>query len=182
MGARAGISVAEYLHSSFPDLDREYRDGELVERSVPDYLHGRTQALLLVFFEALRKKLSFYACSETRVKVREGLYLIPDVSVFRPSPPPSSVPDQPPFIAVEILSPDDRLNAVREKAQAIFENLTDEKAYQLFVLEWMQAPYIEMQLYAMRHIQEHAAQLNLFLGQQGVTGQDWVAQAREKAS
>src|ERR1700675_3022787 len=117
MGARAGISVDEYLHTSFPDLDREYRDGELVERSLPDYLPGRTQALLLVFFEALRKKLSFYACSETRVKVREGLYLIPDVSVFRPSPPPSSVPDQPPFIVVEILSPDDRLNAVREKLE-----------------------------------------------------------------
>src|SRR6202795_2241417 len=117
MGARAGISVDEYLHTSFPDLDREYRDGELVERSLPDYLPGRTQALLLVFFEALRKKLSFYACSETRVKVREGLYLIPDVSVFRPSPPPLSVPDQPPFIAVEILSPDDRLNAVREKLE-----------------------------------------------------------------
>ena len=117
MGARAGISVDEYLHTSFPDLDREYRDGKLVERCVPDYLHGRTQALLLVFFEPLRKKLSFYACSETRVKVREGLYLIPDVSVFRPSPPPSSVPDQPPFIAVEILSPDDRLNAVREKLE-----------------------------------------------------------------
>ena len=46
MGARAGISVDGYLHTSFPDLDREYRDGELVERSVPDYLHGRTQALL----------------------------------------------------------------------------------------------------------------------------------------
>ena len=117
MGARAGISVDEYLHASFPDLDREYRDGELVERSVPDYLHGRTQALLLVFFEALRKKLSFYACSETRVKVREGLYLIPDVSVFRPSPPPSSVPDQPPLIAVEILSLDDRWTAVREKLE-----------------------------------------------------------------
>jgi len=51
------------------------------------------------------------------VKVREGLYLIPDVSVFRPSPPPSIVPDQPPFIAVEILSPDDRLNAVRDKLE-----------------------------------------------------------------
>src|SRR6476469_8764684 len=113
MSAKAGISVDEYLHTSCPDLDREYRDGELVGRSVPDYLHGRTQALLLVFLEALSKKLSFYACGETRVKVREGLYLIPDVSVFRPSPPPSSVPDQPPFIAVEILSPDDRLNAVR---------------------------------------------------------------------
>ena len=46
MGARADISVDEYLHTSFPDLDREYRDGEVVERSLPDYLHGRTQALL----------------------------------------------------------------------------------------------------------------------------------------
>ncbi len=27
------------------------------------------------------------------------------------------MPDQPPFIAVEILSPDDRLNAVREKLE-----------------------------------------------------------------
>ena len=51
------------------------------------------------------------------MKVREGLYLIPDVSVFRPSPPSSSVPDQPMFIAVEILSPDDRLNAVRDKLE-----------------------------------------------------------------
>ena len=72
------------------------------------------------------------------------------------------------------------LKVCREKAQAILEGLTDEQAYRLFVLEWMQAPYLEMQIYAMRHIQEHAAQLNLFLGEQGITGQDWVAQAREK--
>ena len=74
------------------------------------------------------------------------------------------------------------LNACREKGRAIIEGLTDETGYRLLVFEWIQAPYIEMQLYAMRHIQEHAAQLNLFLGQQGVTGQDWVPQAREKAS
>jgi Uma2 family endonuclease len=43
-----------------------------------------------------------------------GADSISDVSVFPPSPPPWSVPDQPPFIAVEILSPDDRLNAVRD--------------------------------------------------------------------
>lgn len=40
MDASAGVSVDEYLHTSFPDLDREYRDGELVERTLPDYLHG----------------------------------------------------------------------------------------------------------------------------------------------
>lgn len=50
MSAKAGIPVAEYLHTSFPNLDREYRDGEIVERSLPDYLHARTQMLLGVFF------------------------------------------------------------------------------------------------------------------------------------
>jgi Uma2 family endonuclease len=50
------------------------------------------------------------------MKLREGLYLIPDVAVFWPSPP-ALIPDSPPLIAIEILSPDDRLNAVREKLQ-----------------------------------------------------------------
>ena len=43
MGAKTGLSVEEYLHTSFPDLDRDYRDGQLVERSLPDYLCGKTQ-------------------------------------------------------------------------------------------------------------------------------------------
>ena len=117
MSAKAGVSVSEYLHTSFPDLDREYRDGELVERSLPDYLHGRTQILLGVLFEALRRKLSLYVCSETRMKLREGLFLIPDIAVFWPSPPPVGVPEIPPLVAIEILSPDDRLAAVLEKMQ-----------------------------------------------------------------
>lgn len=110
------IPAEEYLHTSFPDVDREYREGELVERTLPEYLHGRTQLLLGVFFEALRKKLSVYACSETRMKLREGLYLIPDVAVFWPTEP-ASLPDSPPLVAIEVLSPDDRLTAVREKLQ-----------------------------------------------------------------
>jgi Uma2 family endonuclease len=117
MGAKAAISVEQYLHTSFPDLDREYRDGEIVERSLPDYLHSRTQALLSFFFEALRKKLSVYACPELRLKLRKGLYLIPDVAVFWPSPPAAGVPDTPPLVAIEILSPDDRLTTVREKLE-----------------------------------------------------------------
>ena len=67
------MHVEEYLHTSFVDLDREYRDGEVVERSLPDYLHSRTQALLGVFFEALRKQLLVYACPELRMKLRTGL-------------------------------------------------------------------------------------------------------------
>ena len=117
MGAKTAISVEEYLRTSFPDLDREYRDGELVERSLPDYSHSRTQPLLAVFFESLRKTVPVFTCTELRVKVRERLFLIPDVCVFWPSPPSSQVPDFPPLIAIEILSPDDRFPEVREKLE-----------------------------------------------------------------
>jgi hypothetical protein len=43
MDARIGVSVEEYLHTSFPGLDREYRNGDLIDRSLPDYLHGKSK-------------------------------------------------------------------------------------------------------------------------------------------
>lgn len=41
MGAKTAIPAEEYLHTSFPDLDCEYRDGELVERPMPVYRRFR---------------------------------------------------------------------------------------------------------------------------------------------
>ena len=116
MGARTAISVEEYLQTSFRDLDREYRNGEVVERNLPDYLHGKVQGLLFMFFAMLRKKLAVYPCTETRMRVAPDIVLIPDVAVFYGSEP-KSVPDSPPLIVIEILSPDDRLTAVREKLE-----------------------------------------------------------------
>src|SRR5258708_27664370 len=103
MGANTAISLEEYLRTSFADLDREYRDGELVERSLPDYPHSRTQSLLAFFFENLRKTVPVFTCTELRVNLRDGLVLIPDVCVFWPSRPSSRVPDVPPLGAIEIL-------------------------------------------------------------------------------
>jgi len=116
MGARTGVSVEEYLHTSFPELDREYRDGEIVERTLPTYLHSRIQGILFTIFFALRHKFPLYPGVETRVKLRTGLYLIPDVAVFYPDEP-SPVPENPPLIAIEVLSPDDRLTMAREKLE-----------------------------------------------------------------
>jgi Uma2 family endonuclease len=116
MGAKTGLSVQEYLHTSFPDLDREYRDGEVLERSLPDYLHGKTQLLLAAFFAALRKRLSIFPCTETRMRIRSGRYVIPDLAVFWPYEP-SGVPETPPLVAIEILSLDDRLAEVRDKLE-----------------------------------------------------------------
>lgn len=116
MSVNTALSVEEYLHTSFPDLDKEYRDGEIVERSLPDYSHGKTQGLVFAFFLALASRLSLFPCVETRMRVRPKRYLIPDVAVFYPTEP-TGVPETPPLIAIEILSRDDRLIDVREKLE-----------------------------------------------------------------
>ena len=115
MGTNAAISVDEYLHTAFPDLDKEYQDGEIVERGLPDNLHSTTQFLLLAFFAALRKTIPLHPRPELRLRVKERLYRIPDVSVFHPDAPTEAVPSTPPFIAIEILSTDDRMSQVRAK-------------------------------------------------------------------
>ncbi len=97
---------------------------------------------------------------------------------FAPPPPfiRGKLPDQP-YTKDQVLT---YLAQCRRKAKSIFENLTDEQATKRCIFEWMEPTYLELQLYAMRHFQEHGAQLNLFLGgQHDITGMDWVPQARE---
>jgi Uma2 family endonuclease len=115
MGTRAALSVEEYLHTSFPGLDQEYRDGQLVERTLPDYLHSKTQRLLIIFFALAGRTMPLFVSPELRLKIRPGRYLIPDISIFYGVEPTISVPDEPPLVTIEILSPDDRLPKVEEK-------------------------------------------------------------------
>ena len=82
-----------------------------MERSLPTYLHGKVKGL---FFAAFLGQDS--PCVETRMKVRTGLYLIPDVAVFYPQEP-EQVPETPPLVVIEVLSPDDRMTAVLEKLE-----------------------------------------------------------------
>jgi hypothetical protein len=72
------------------------------------------------------------------------------------------------------------LDQCRRKCQSTFEALTDEKAFQRCTFDWIEASFLEMQLYNMRHVQEHASQLNLLLGQYNVPGVDWVTRARDR--
>lgn len=67
----------------------------------------------------------------------------------------------------------------RKKCQATLAGLTDEQAHRRCTFEWIEASYLEMQLYCMRHVQEHAAQLHFVLGQQGIPGSDWITKARD---
>lgn len=70
---------------------------------------------------------------------------------------------------------------LRRKCQTTITGLSDEQAHRQVNYPWSEGKpvsFLELQLYNMRHVQEHAAQLNLFLGQNGVEEvSDWVPQA-----
>ena len=98
---------------------------------------------------------------------------------FKPPAPfvRGKLPDQPyPRDDVEAY-----LKGCREKCRTMIDALTDEQATRICTFPWMEPSYLELQFYSMRHVQEHAAQLNMILGHRGITGQDWVPKAREDA-
>ena len=68
----------------------------------------------------------------------------------------------------------------RRKCQATIEALTDETAQRRCRFAWGDVSFVELQLYNMRHVQEIAAQLSLFLGQNAVS--DSVPTARNSAA
>ena len=88
------------------------------------------------------------------------------------------LPDQP-YTQEQVLA---YLSTCRQRCQSTLEALTDERAQATCVFQWMELSFLELQIYAMRHVQEHAGQLSLALGQQGVTGFDWLARARPAAA
>jgi Uma2 family endonuclease len=117
MPVKAVLSEEEYLRTSFPGVDQEYQDGELVERSVPDFFHSRVQLRLGGLFLSVETTHRLFAAPEVRLRPRPGRYIIPDVAVFWPEKPTTSIPARAPLIAIEILSADDRMADVRAKLQ-----------------------------------------------------------------
>lgn len=111
------MSEEEYLRTSFPGVDREFRDGKVIERGTPDSGHSEVHGNAGACFVSLRRNdgLPFYPRLSLRHRVRPGRYLIPDVSVHWPQRPSHPVPSTPPLIVIEILSPDDRMSAVVAK-------------------------------------------------------------------
>lgn len=66
----------------------------------------------------------------------------------------------------------------RKKCRETIQGMTDTQACQLCRFSWGEVSYAELLLDNMRHVQEHAAQLNLFLGQRLGISSHWVAQTK----
>jgi Uma2 family endonuclease len=116
MARSTAISVEEYLHTSYqPDCD--YVDGELVERNVGELRHSFLQSILGAYLRGLGRTLGFRVATELRMRVGPRRYRIPDITVMLRNQPSEPVPTRPPFLCIEIVSPDDRMSQIAERVK-----------------------------------------------------------------
>ncbi len=70
------------------------------------------------------------------------------------------------------------LDFCRRKCRATIGALSNEQANRSCRFPWGELPFAELQLYNLRHVQEHGAQLRMFLGQQAGKSAKWVSRAK----
>jgi Uma2 family endonuclease len=114
---KAAIPIEEYLRTRFEDLDREYVDGVVVERPAAPFEHGLLLVNLGSLFRQFRRAHSFWVCPGVCVRTAPERCRIPDLAIYQGARPKGPVPDTPPYVAIEILSPDDTSTRMREKLQ-----------------------------------------------------------------
>jgi len=116
VATRTQITAEQYLRMTF-EHDAEFVHGEIVERSMPDYVHARIQVILSYLFERMRPAHVLWACAELRVRLAPDVIRIPDITVIAGPAPKQRVPDEPPLVTIEILSKDDRYSDLMQKLE-----------------------------------------------------------------
>lgn len=107
------ISLEEYLTTSYrPDCD--YIDGRIEERNLGELDHSRLQTAVVAYFWEKRKKWGILVLLEQRVQVKPNRFRIADICVVV-GETDEQILTKPPFLCVEILSPEDRLSRVLER-------------------------------------------------------------------
>jgi len=110
------VTVEEYLHTVYePECD--YVDGRIEERNVGEYDHGAIQSYLAFLFMSHREEWKTRVVSDVRTQVKFTRYRCPDVLVLRADAPREQILTHPPLIAIEILSPEDRLSRFQERIE-----------------------------------------------------------------
>jgi Uma2 family endonuclease len=108
------ISVAEYLRTAYsPDCD--YVDGEVQERNLGELDHSTLQGEFLYYFRTRKKEWNVFVYPEQRVQVSPTRFRIPDVCVYVGKAPKEQIFRTPPFVCIEVLSPEDRTSRFQQR-------------------------------------------------------------------
>ena len=117
MSTKVLMDVDEYLHTSFEGADCDYLDGEVVERNMGEISHSRIQGTLYRLLWQLRSLLGLLVLTEIRIQIHPHRYRVADLAVWTTDDIGTGIPAIPPFLVVEILSPEDRMVRVLPKIQ-----------------------------------------------------------------
>jgi len=116
MATATVTSLEEYLTTVYRP-DREYLDGLIVERNLGERDHSTLQMEVVYLLGHLRKTLGIHVFPEQRVQVTPSRFRVPDICVTVGPKPVEQIFTRPPFLCVEVLSPDDRAGEVQERIE-----------------------------------------------------------------
>ena len=110
------VPLSEYLNTTYrPDCD--WIDGEVKERNVGERQHASVQKFFIRYFGSREEELNILVWPEQRVQVAATRFRVPDVTVTRASDPFEAIITIAPLLCIEILSKDDRMSEIEERAQ-----------------------------------------------------------------
>ena len=109
------VSVEEYLSMVF-EHDCEYVDGVIEERDLGEFDHAYIQTLLAGIFLNNRKEWGVYPIAEQRVQTQKSHFRVPDITVLREGTRREPILTHPPFLVIEVQSPDQPLRRTAEKS------------------------------------------------------------------
>lgn len=116
MPTGALVSVEEYLANAWSP-DRDYIEGELLERNMGELSHGRLQLRIGAWLFARESRLRFKAVIEVRLQVKPNRFRVPDLMVLRGDAPREEIVPAIPLLCIEILSKDDSMIGILERIQ-----------------------------------------------------------------
>lgn len=112
------VSLEEYLSKTY-DPDREYVDGELLERNMGELDHSGIQGIVFAMLHSQRQQRGIHVFPELRVQVSATRFRVPDILVTLKKCS-GRVLKEPPFLCVEILSSEDRISRIEKKIDDYF--------------------------------------------------------------
>lgn len=111
------MSRDEYLRASFDGADRDFVDGEVLERNMGELPHAAVQMELAYRLRNLAPTMGLTVLPEIRIQVAATRFRVADLAVWLVRPSGTRIPIAPPFLVVEVLSAEDRLVRLQPKIQ-----------------------------------------------------------------
>ncbi|MBB6142217.1 Uma2 family endonuclease [Silvibacterium bohemicum] len=116
----ATLTLLDYYLNETWSPDREFVNGEIVERNLGEKSHAAWQLALGRLLSNFRQSAHVRVFPELRLQTSSKNFRIPDLMVIDRDAPDEEIITHAPLLCVEILSPEDRFSKVEEKVDEYF--------------------------------------------------------------